>query len=186
MEILEITTVLVILGLMLTLSTAFVKATNESSYQYGYEQGSLKSPQIAPGVNWNPEFDNNTCALRGSYILDNPKGAVIPAITDTTSCIHGWYECWKNWCNKHAVDCVQNITNLEIPRIILQAHEQYLTRARPGNDSVNSMCPIGENTAFCQGWDYNNDCSDSPLANITRFLIGCPDDIMTKSVVFQR
>jgi hypothetical protein len=25
------------------------------------------------------------------------------------------------------------------------------------NDSGNSMYPIGQNTAFCRGWDNNND-----------------------------
>lgn len=43
------------------------------------------------------------------------------------------------------------------------------------------MCPIGENTAFCRGWDNNNDdygnqdCSDDYPANAPD-LVGCPFD----------
>ena len=58
-----------------------VWATNEGSYINGYWQGSLTGPQNGPGANWNPEFDNNTCGLAPSSTLDNPKGAVIPAVT---------------------------------------------------------------------------------------------------------
>ena len=86
-----VSTSLLILTLMLMIPMPVIQGTNESSYQYGFERGSLKSPQITPGANWNPEFDNNTCALRGSYTLDNPKGVVIPAVTNTTACTIGWF-----------------------------------------------------------------------------------------------
>jgi hypothetical protein len=95
---------LTVIILILSASTiTFVKATNESSYQYGYEQGSLKSPQIAPGANWNPEFDNNTCRLAPSSTLNN--GIVMPAVTNTTACINGWFSGYKNWCINHRRLC---------------------------------------------------------------------------------
>jgi hypothetical protein len=100
--------------------------TNEGSYTYGYWRGSLTRPQFAPGSNWNPEFDNNTCGLSPSSILDNPKGAVIPAVTNVTACKDGWFSGYKNWCINHAVDCVGNITMGYFPDMILKAHQEYL------------------------------------------------------------
>jgi hypothetical protein len=89
--------ILSILGLAPTLSYA----TNEGSYTYGYWQGSITGPQFAPGSNWNPELDNNTCHITPSSTLDNPKGAVIPAVTNTTACQDGFYNGYKNWCINH-------------------------------------------------------------------------------------
>jgi hypothetical protein len=43
------------------------------------------------------------------------------------------------------------------------------------------MCPIGNNAVFCEGWDSNNgdygngDCADTPLANITGYLVVVQD-----------
>jgi hypothetical protein len=179
---------MVVMMVMMTASApARVKATNEGSYTYGYWQGSLTGPQNAPGSNWNPEFDNNTCRLAPSSTLDNPKCAVIPAVSNKTACEDGFYNGYKNWCINHAVDCVQNITIGDYPVMIVKAHEQYLAGANAANGSGNSMCPIGANAAFCQGWDSNNgdyggsDCGDAYI-NMTYVpphsdnLVGCPFD----------
>jgi hypothetical protein len=139
----------------------FVYGTNEGSYQYGYQRGSLTGPQFAP------------------------------AETNTTACQDGFYNGYKNWCINHAVDCVENITIGDFPPMILQAHEQYLAGAKAANDSGNSMCPIGENIAFCRGWDNNNgdygdwDCGDAydnytgPFSS--NLLVGCPLDTLKPS-----
>jgi hypothetical protein len=126
-----------------------VYGTNESSWQYGYMNGSLKDPQFAPGVNWNPEL-GNTCHISAiSWRLAN--GIVMPAVTNTTACEDGFFAGYKNWCINHAVDCVENITIGDFPDMILKAHQGYLRGYNAANGSGNSMCPIGENTAFCQG-----------------------------------
>lgn len=156
-------------------------ATNEGSYKYGYENGSLKSPQIAPGVNENTEL-GNLCAISPSSTLSN--GIVMPAVTNTTACIDGFFNGWKNWCINHAFDCIQNFTIGDFPDMIVSAHEQYLAGAKAANDSGNSMCPIGQNAAFCRGWDNNNydyggqDCGDAYINYTGPFdnLIGCPLD----------
>ncbi|MGB6529791.1 MAG: hypothetical protein WBF33_16925 [Candidatus Nitrosopolaris sp.] len=139
--------------------------------------------QFGKDANWNPysESDNNICALGGSYMLEYPKevyGIVIPAVTNTTACQIGFFSGWKNWCSNHAVDCVQNITRGDFPPIILQLHEQYLRGYNAANGSGNSMCPIGNNAAFCQGWDENNaPPMASPIAAMPTLII--PDHLVT-------
>jgi tetratricopeptide (TPR) repeat protein len=175
---------IILISILALIPTAtFVKATNEGSYIYGKWEGSLTGPlYAAPGGDWYPEFDNNTCALKRADTLTYPKVVTIPAVTNTTSCQDGWYDGYKQWCNSHALYCVQNITSGIFPPMILQAKEQYDAGAKAANGSGNSMCPIGNNAAFCQGWDSNNDdygnsdCADEPLANITTPLMGCIGD----------
>jgi hypothetical protein len=176
------TSTLIILLILLAFHSPLAKASNESSFSYGYQQGSLTGPQFAPGVNWNPysEFNNNTCA-----IYYPKEGSVIPAITNTTSCLEGFFAGWKNWCSKNAVDCVQNMTVGDFPEMIMKTHQEYLRGYETANGSGNSMCPIGNSGAFCQGWNENNgdygnyDCGDiyvnytGPFSNN---LIGCPLD----------
>jgi hypothetical protein len=163
--------------------------TNESSYRYGYELGTLTSPWMQPGANVNPThffYHLGSCQINPSPSKLN-NGKVIPAVTNTTACIDGFFNGWKNWCSNHAVDCVQNFTIGYFPEMILKAHEQLLAGEKAATG--NSMCPIGENAAFCAGWDNNNAdyggqfCSDQPLANITVNLVGCPEDIMTASQI---
>ncbi len=87
------------LMLLLLISSAIVSvnATNEGSWQYGWQQGSLKSPQIASGANLYPGHDNNTCVLGG-------------AVTNATSCENGFFVGYKDWCINHAVNRVGNMT----------------------------------------------------------------------------
>jgi len=93
---------------------------------------------------------------------------VMPAVTNKTACMDGYLIGYKNWCNNHSLDCVQNITS-GLP-MILQTQEQYNAGANAANGSGVSMSPIGENAVFCQGWHSNNDdysgqdCNDTPLA----------------------
>ncbi len=71
---------------------------------YGFWQGSLSGPTFGKNANLYPEFYNNTCALKSSYVLDYPKevyGIIIPAVTNTTACINGWFSGWKDWCSSH-------------------------------------------------------------------------------------
>ena len=185
--------ILILLAPTLSLSifaTVKVYGTNEGSYMYGYWQGSLTGPQFAPGSNWNPELANNTCGLTPSSTLDNPKGAVIPAVTNVTACQDGFFNGWKNWCSNHSVDCVENITIGDFPDMILKAHQEYLRGYNAVNGSGNSMCPISENAAFCHGWDSNNDdygicdCSDNYINYTGPFssnLVGCPLDVLKRS-----
>ena len=177
--------------LMLMIMTPIVYGTNESSWQNGYFQGSLTGPIFEKGANWNPEFDNNTCGLHSSYTLDNPKGVVIPAVTNVTACKEGFFIGYKNWCINHAVNCVQNITIGDFPPMILQAHEQYLAGAKAANNSGISGCPFGENTAYCSGWNSNNgpdygnwDCDFDKYNYTGPFssnLVGCPLDVLKPS-----
>jgi hypothetical protein len=145
MKMLHITAAVVAAIILSTAGVAsHVYGTNEGSYTYGYWQGSLTSPQIAPGVNWNPELDNNTCALKGSYILTYPKeayGTVIPAVTNTTACKDGWFNGYKNWCVNHAVDCVENITIGDFPDMIVKTHQEYLRGYNAALGRV-LLCPL--------------------------------------------
>jgi hypothetical protein len=81
----------------------------------------------------------------------------------------------------NAKNCVQGILVGDFPHMAIKAYEQY--------QAGNSMCPIGENNAFCTGWDENNqgvheyggyDCSNQ---NTTINLIGCREDYMKEHQV---
>ena len=126
-----------------------------------------------------------------SFTLAN--GIVMPAVTNKTACIDGFLAGYKDWCSNHAVDCVQNITFGDFPPMILQLHEQYLAGAKGANGSGISMCPIGENAAFCRGWDSNNgvdygyqDCGDAYdnyTGPFSSNLVGCPLDSIKPSQI---
>jgi hypothetical protein len=162
-----------LLALILSPTFSSANATNEGSYEYGWQQGSLKRPNIAKSANWYPELDNNTCSLGG-------------AVTNTTACEDGWFNGWKNWCTNHAIDCVTNVTLGYFPDMMIKAHEQYNMGYKAANASGN-LCPIGENAAFCTGWYNNNgedqECGESSdngtFANHS--LIGCPLDTMNSN-----
>jgi hypothetical protein len=139
---------------------------------------------IEAGSNFNPnsnEFANldDICHLHSASILND--AAIMPAVTNTTACKDGFFAGYKDWCIHHALDCVENITMGDFPDMILKAHDQILAGENAANGSGNSMCPIGENAAFCRGWDNNNDdygnqdCSDDYPANAPD-LVGCPFD----------
>ena len=60
-----------------------------------------------------------------------------------------------------------------VPPMISQAREQYLAGAKAATGT--SMCPIGNNAAFCAGGDSNNgvdygyqDCGMSTISITTR------------------
>ena len=70
--------VLISILVVVPISTVSVKASNESSYQYGYMSGSLRSPNTSTNANWFPQLDNNTCRLSNSSVIDT--GAIMPAV----------------------------------------------------------------------------------------------------------
>jgi hypothetical protein len=187
----EITSIIIILFVGLTICLApisYANATNESSYYHGIMAGSLKSPQIASGANWNPELDNNTCSKNSASVLND--AAVMPAITNVTACKDGWFAGYKEWCTNHAVDCVGSITVGDFPDMILKAHDQLKAGAKAANGSGISMCPIGRSQSFCTGWDSNNDDYGNSDCDINKYnytgpfssgLLGCPLDLMKPS-----
>jgi hypothetical protein len=127
-----------------------------------------------------PEFSNNTCTISTSSTLTN--GTIWPAVTNTTMCVSGWYQGYKQWCISHAVDCVQNITKDDFPPMLIQTREQYLAGAKAANGTGN-LCPIGENAVFCTGWYSNNgddyecgDAYDNYTGPFSSNLVGCPLD----------
>src|SRR5215469_13007539 len=122
---------------------------------------------LTASVKKTGELDSNTCALGGSQILTYPKevnGTVIPAVTNTTACKDGFSAGYKNWCINHAVDCVENMTLGHFPDMVLKAHDQYNMGYKAAIGSGN-LYPIGENAAFCPGWNNNNgedhECGDA-------------------------
>jgi hypothetical protein len=145
----------------------FVKADNKSSYDLGYSQGNIS--------NFDPSDSCNKHLNKYS--------------TNETACENGFFVGWKDYCLRNAKDCVQDFILGGFPDMAFKAHQQFLAGQNAANDSGTAMCPIGENAAFCNGWDSNNndygngDCADTPLANISQFLVGCPEDIMTNSQI---
>jgi hypothetical protein len=135
---------------------------NENSYMHGYNAGKI----------------------------DGELGFCGPVnrVTNTTACNDGYIAGYKNWCVNNTKNCAENFITGDFPDIILKTHQQYLLGSKAATGK--SMCPIGENAAFCGGYDDNNgdywgqDCSDDPpLANTTTtddvVLLGCPGDVMT-------
>jgi hypothetical protein len=181
----------ILLVIVLAPLATFVKGTNEVSYLSGFWSGSGSGPQNNSTLNNYPIFDNNTCSITHSSTLQRQltNGIVMPAITNTTSCLDGYFLGYKTWCIHHAIDCVENITMGVFPDMILKTHQEYLKGANAANDTGASMCPIGENAVFCSGWDSNNDdygdqdCADTPLANITTSLMRCIGDTLTENQI---
>lgn len=165
------------------LSIVKVKATNESSYQYGYLSGS----QTAPDSDLNVYQESDNCELTNASVSWK-NDAILPAVTNTTACHNGFIAGWKTWCTNNAVDCVGNLTSGYFPDFFLKIHQEYQRGYTASNGSY-SLCPINENNAYCTGW-YNNmgeragECGDQPN-NSTLFsshnLLGCPLDYLTNS-----
>lgn len=146
-------------------------ASNEGSYQYGYQQGS--------GANLYPGHDNNTCVLGG-------------AVTNTTSCEDGFFVGYKDWCINHAVNCVGNMTLGYLSDVLIkkiwETHQEYQKGYNAADSAISmNVCPMGENGAFCAGWnDYNDEhngaeCGPAYYNYTGRFSIewiGCPLDTM--------
>jgi len=86
-----LSTVLIAILTLLPLSIVSVKATNEGSYRYGYMKKMYLAldPQNSPDANWYPELKNDTCSPSLSYKSGN--GVVMPAVTNTTSFLDGFY-----------------------------------------------------------------------------------------------
>jgi hypothetical protein len=169
---------------LIVITPAIAKATNESSYQYGYMNGSLKGPGVANTSSYLAEFNNNICRLSNSSVLYY-TGAIIPAVTNTTACQNGFFAGWKDWCINHAVNCVGNLTLGYLPDLLIKTHQEYQKGYTISNGTYN-QCPIGENNAFCTGW-YDNigeragECGSSPNNGTfaSHNLNGCPLDVMT-------
>jgi hypothetical protein len=176
---------LLLISMIILIPITHVDASNESSFQYGYMSGSLKSPQIDTNANYFPQLDNNTCGLSNSSVLSN--GAIMPAVTNQTACQNGFFAGWKNWCLDHAVNCVRNITSGYLPDLLLKTHQQYQRGYTTSNGTYN-QCPIGENNAYCIGWydnigDRAGECGDNPNNGTfaSHDLLGCPLDVMTSN-----
>ena len=89
--------------------------------------GSLKDPQIAPGVNFNPNSNDfadqdTVCSPSSATVLSN--GAVMPAVTNSTACEDGKIVGYKD------VKCVGNMTIGDFPDMLVKAHEQILAGER--------------------------------------------------------
>jgi len=112
-----------LLGLLIFIclltTTTFAKATNESSYQYGYLSGSQTAPDSDPHTNSYQDSDN--CGLTNASVYWNNDG-IIPAVTNTTACHNGFVVGWKIWCTNNAVDCVGNLTSGYFPDFFLKIH----------------------------------------------------------------
>jgi tetratricopeptide (TPR) repeat protein len=174
---------------LVPLSTTYVKASNEGSYRLGYMKAYLAlDPQNSPDANWYPELKNDTCSLSKSYVSDNK---IMPAVTNTTSCLDGFFQGWRDWCSSnaiHAVGCIGNLTLGDFPDTLLRSHQQYIAGQKAANNIDSTICPVGENAAFCLGWANNNTfddegCADESTANITTGLVGCIGDTLTESQI---
>jgi len=114
----------------------------------------------------------------------------MPAVTNTTSCLDGFFQGWRDWCSnaKHAVGCIGNLTLGDFPDTLLRSHQQYIAGQKAANNIDSTICSVGENAAFCLGWANNNTyddegCADEPTANITTGLVGCIGDTLTESQI---
>lgn len=177
-----IITLTIIISIMtITSSLSIVQATNEGSYIHGLQAGNLTS-------NSYPELDNYTCALQSSRIIQSPP------VTNTTACQDGFFIGWKHWCTNHAINCVGNMTLGYISDIVIKimtkTHEQYNMGYNAANGSNLNVCPIGENAAFCTGWNnYNDEHNDAECEKSASYsgpfsshiLIGCPLDTINSN-----
>src|SRR5215831_9693021 len=99
---------LILIAIILTLvplsNITSVKASNEGSYLSGFWSGSNTGPNNNSTLNEYPNFDNNTCSMTHFERQIGSNGMVMPAVTNKTSCLDGYFDGYKQWCNKHALD----------------------------------------------------------------------------------
>ena len=57
--------------------------------------------------------------------------------------------------------------------MIFKAHQEYLKDYNAANGSGNAIRPIGENAAFCNGWDSNNNYYGNGLQRLTTCEHNC-------------
>jgi len=104
---------------------------------------------------------------------------------------NGFYAGWKTWCIQNAVNCVGYLSSGYLPGLFLKAHQEYQRGYTASNGSY-SLCPFGQNNAYCTGW-YDNmgerssgECSSDPNPGgifESHDLLGCPLDTMTSDQI---
>ena len=126
-----------------------VKATTESSYQYGFKSGS-EGYQCS---NFNADCDNglSNCDT-GNQIWNNSK--VVDTVTNKTSCLEGFVIGWKQWCNTDLSLCAKFFLSNVFPGALANNESSVnicLKNASddvPNNDSSNILSPLSKH---CDG-----------------------------------
>ena len=83
---------------------------------------SLTDPTFVKGLNENANMGTDCTIYKYN-----------PTVTNTTACIDGFFNGWKNWCINHTVNCVKNFTLGGFPEMIITAHQQYLAGEKAAN-----------------------------------------------------
>ena len=140
-------TLIVILALVPT--TTLIKATNESSYEYGFKLGS-EGYQCS---NFNADCDNGLSSCdAGHQIWNNSK--VVDTVTNKTVCLEGFVIGWKEWCNTDLSLCAKFILSNVFPGALADNESSVnicLKNASddvPNNDSSNILSPLSKH---CDG-----------------------------------
>src|SRR5215470_322617 len=91
---------LLILGVMITPTVVnSIKATDESSYLYGYKNGR----QGYQCSNFQADCDNglSSCDVTIYSLKSTPQ------LTNKTACLNGYVDGWKQWCNTDLSLCAK-------------------------------------------------------------------------------
>jgi tetratricopeptide (TPR) repeat protein len=130
----------------LSITSVKVMATNVSSYQYGYQEG--KSGYQCS--NFDADCDNglNTCDI-DTYSLHST-----PQLTNKTSCLEGFVDGWKQWCNADLSLCAKFFLSNVFPGALADNESSVdicLKNASDNvdnNDSSNILSPLSKH---CDG-----------------------------------
>jgi hypothetical protein len=115
-------TTALLLPLLLLVTPAIARATNERSYKWGFSVGFS---------DYNHCFDinaldcsppNNDAPLE--VCVSNP---VNHEVTNSTACIDGYIQGWQHWCKLDLKDCGQFTMEGHLPGALISGHNLYHT-----------------------------------------------------------
>jgi hypothetical protein len=128
----------------LSIASVKVRATNDSSYQYGYQEG--KSGYQCSNFNADCYNGLGTC--------DISKYDNAPQLTNKTSCLEGFVNGWKIWCNSDLSLCAKFFLSNVFPGALADNESSVdicLKNASDNvdnNDSSNILSPLSKH---CDG-----------------------------------
>ena len=117
--------IIILILLAPTIATAKIYGTNESSYQYGFNQAISDYETCYQG------WDTEGCNIGSDEpISECYVGAGPGNVTNSTSCTDGYVHGWEHWCEKNTRDCAQLAADDIIPGSLVTDNKTALVSAK--------------------------------------------------------
>jgi hypothetical protein len=110
---------------LLISAPTLAKATNESSYKYGFNNAVSDYESCYQGLSAGDCNVSSSDPLSQCYV-----GAGSGNVTNSTACTDGYMNGWKHWCNHNAKDCAELTTSDLFPGSLLSDNKTALANAK--------------------------------------------------------